>query len=43
VRTKTYFGFSKKKTYFGRLKAYFMDTDQSYCNIISRDIEIMAS
>jgi hypothetical protein len=25
------------KAYFSWLKAYFTDTDQSYCNIISRD------
>jgi hypothetical protein len=42
-------GWKKKKTFrvmLGRkhiiswLKAYFTDTDQSYCNIISRDIQI---
>jgi hypothetical protein len=27
----------RMKTYFSRLKAYCTDTDQSYCNIISRD------
>jgi hypothetical protein len=30
----------RTKTYFSRLKAYCMDTDQSYCNIISRDLPI---
>jgi hypothetical protein len=29
-------GGQRTKTYFGWTKAYFIDTDQSDCNIISR-------